>query len=164
MSGGLKRRALLVLALVGVLSPFQNCAKFKAKEGDLFSAQCQAKLRAEAPSLHLTAADLGCGDFNNYACERRIFSPDVANMVHQLKQCVGSGDICVDVEIRQFNTYGAAGATGADYAPGGTYNHEEDSCYHKMIYQGVSLFQGAGDSLEESLAKAMAACEQAVGS
>ncbi|MGZ3723244.1 MAG: hypothetical protein ACXVA9_09955, partial [Bdellovibrionales bacterium] len=73
---------------------------------------------------------------------------------------------CVDVDIRQFSTAGAmsqGAGDSASFAPGGDYNHEEIHCYHRMVYRGISLFEGAADSLEESLAKAMAACEQAVG-
>jgi hypothetical protein len=157
-----------ILLALGMVFSFQNCGKgFQPANESVFnSAQCSAKIRAEAPSYKLSPSDLNCGDFNQYACERRIFSPDVTDLSESVKECVGSGDTCVDVDVRQFNTTPArtSGVTNdASFAPGGDYNHEEVNCYHRMVYRGTSLFEGSAASLEESLAKAMSACEQAVG-
>jgi hypothetical protein len=163
-----RQKITWILFAFGMIVSFQNCGKgFKSSTESVFSsAQCNAKVRSEAPSYKLSASELNCGDFNQYACERRIFNPDSPDLTESVKECVGGGDTCVDVDIRQFNT-SAARASGvtdaASFAPGGDYNHEEVNCYHRMVYRGISLFEGSADSLEESLSKAMAACEQAVG-
>lgn len=123
-------------------------------------------MREEAASYKLSAKELACGDFNAYACERRIFSPEVSDLTESIKECVGSGNICVDVDVRQYNTATARNQNYTDassFLPGGDYNHEEVRCHHKMVYRGTVIFEGASDSLEDSLARAMAACEQAVG-
>jgi len=149
-----------------LIVPFQNCSKGFKTASDLSSqsAQCNAKVRAEAPSYKLRAAELNCGDFNAYACERRIFSPDTVDLSETNKECVPGTDVCVDVDVRRFNTQPARSPmTEPGFVPGGDYNHEEIHCYHRMVYQGISLFEGSADSLEESLSKAMSACEQAVG-
>ena len=126
------------------------------------SAQCKAKLINEAKA-ELTAFPQGvnCADFNQYSCERRIFSPSVSDMTHSLKECLSQGSACVDVEVRQFNTASAA-ASGApeDFLPGGDYNREEIRCSHKYVYRGLRVFQGEGDSLEEALAEALKYCER----
>jgi hypothetical protein len=110
----------------------------------------------------LTASELACADFNNYTCERRVFSPDVSDMSHALKECLPGDRICVDVEVREFNTSVArATASEASFAPGGEYNHQEVNCSHRMVYRGVALFTGHADSLAEALAQAMSACEKA---
>jgi len=162
----LRQKIMYAILTLGMVVSFQNCGKgFQPTAADSFSsAQCSAKMRAEASTLHLSASELNCGDFNAYACERRIFSPDTVDLSEAVKECVPNSQICVDVDVRQFNTTPARStASDAQFQPGGDYNHEEIHCYHKMVYRGISLFDGSADSLEASLAKAMAACEQAVG-
>jgi len=160
------RKFLWILIVTGLMVSFQNCGRgFRSLESSSNSAQCLAKLRADAPSLNFSATDLNCADFNAYACERRIFSPDAVDMTESLKECTSDNQICVDVEVRQFNTSAAANTGGLPdgaFAAGGEFNHEEIHCYHRMIYHGTSLFEGSGDSLDASLAAAMAACEKAV--
>lgn len=153
----------------GMVISFQNCGKHfqPAESSQSLSSQCNAKLLSDAASLKLSPSELNCGDFNAYACERRIFSPDAVDISESIKECLPGDRICVDVDVRQFNTAGARSSSpdnALSFAPGGEFNHEEIHCYHRMVYRGMSLFEGAADSLEESLAKAMAACEQAVGS
>jgi hypothetical protein len=163
MGMGVKRRIWLIFALLGMMVPFQNCAKFSTKGSSDLSAQCTAKVRAAAPSLHLLAADVGCGDFNSYTCDQRVFSPDLPDLTEQTKACLGSGSVCVDVVLHQFNTTVAqASAPASEFLPGGSYNHEEDNCYQSTTSQGVALFVGSADNMEEALSKAMAACEKAV--
>lgn len=155
-------------SLVGLflLIPFQNCGgQMKpATYSDTSSSslQCKAQVKAEAVAA-FDPASFECGNFNHYSCERRIFSPDVADMVHQLKECLVGGENCVDVEVRQFST-AAAKASGEDpsqFLPGGDYNREEVRCHHMFFYQDVAVFEGEGDSLEQALAQAMKACDQA---
>lgn len=149
---------------LGLIVSFQNCGKaFKPASTDGLSAQCHANIKASAPANKLTSGELHCGDFNLYACERRIFKPDIQDMSHSLKECLPGDSICVDVDVRQYNTSAgrkASGVTDASYAEGGEFNREEVRCYHRMSYRGVALFEGEAATLEESLAKAMAACEQ----
>jgi hypothetical protein len=152
--------------LTGLLVPFQNCGKpFKSAElASATSSQCQAKLRESAPSLQLNSRDFNCGDFNSYGCERRIFRPHTSSLSESIKECLPGGETCVDVEVRQFDTSGliTSSPPGPTFYEGGEYNREEVQCYHRGLYEGVSLFVGSADSLEESLALAMAACERAV--
>ena len=162
----LRQKSVWAFFALGLIFSFQNCSKgyqSKSAESLSTSAQCAAQMRTEAPSYNLSATDLQCGDFNQYACERRIFSPDTVDLTESLKECLPDSDICVDVEVRHFNTSAAqATAPASAFAPGGDYNHEEIQCYHRMVYRGVALFQSTADSLEQALANAMAACEQAV--
>ena len=111
-----------------------------------------------------TNADFRCDDFASYACERRIFNPDIETMTHSLKECLPGNRICVDVDVRQFNTSVARGpnSSPADFAPGGSYNNEEVRCYHRWFYNGMAIFEGDRPSLEESLSVAMAQCEKAL--
>lgn len=147
-----------------LLVPFQNCSQKmeSAKVAASSSAQCKAQYKAEALQ-GLNPAALNCGNFNNYACDRRIFSPDVADMSHLLKECLVGGENCVDVEIRQYNTSPVRGAASDEYMfePGGSYNREEIRCHHRYLYRQMAVFEGEGDSLEEALAAAMKACEKA---
>jgi hypothetical protein len=141
---------------------FQNCGQKYEALHTLSSQQCRAQTKAEALAEKIPARELGCGDFNNYVCERRVFSPDLATLSHSLKECLPGDLICVDVEVRQFNTTVAkASARPEQFEPGGDYNHEEIHCYHRMLYKGVALFEEPGDSLAEALARTMAACEAA---
>ena len=84
-------------------------------------------------------------------------------MSHSLKECVPGGTICVDVDIRQFNTSAALGpeSRAADFEPGGSYNHEEVKCAHRWRQNGMAVFTGDRESLEEALSEAMDACERA---
>ncbi len=165
----MKRRqgVLLGAFAAGLMVSFQNCGKgFQTKVTDSLSAQCQAKIKESAPSFKLSAEELNCSDFNQYSCERRIFSPDVSDISHSLKECLPGDQICVDVDVREFNTSSArklAGVSPESLQPGGEFNREEVHCYHRMVYRGVSLFEGSGETIEESLAHSMAACEQAQG-
>lgn len=152
--------------LAGVLATFvvfafQNCGKgYGAKDALSSTKQCQAKAKAEAAQSTLSATQLRCSDFNSYQCEQRVFSPDVEDMIHSLKECIAGTEICVDLEVRQFNTSGAkAGATPEQMQAGGDYNHDEIRCFHRHTVLGFVVFEGEGDSLEVALAKAMAACE-----
>jgi len=162
-----KRRQGIIWGVLaaGILVSFQNCGKgFKATGSDSLSAQCQANIKATAPSFKLSAGQLNCSDFNNYICERRVFSPDVSDLAHALKECLPGDQICVDVDVREFNTSSARKlpeSTSEDFQPGGQFNHEEVKCMHRMVYRGVSLFEGNSDSIEEALAQAMKGCEQA---
>jgi hypothetical protein len=150
----------------GLIVSFQNCGSkgFQSQQmSSELSAQCQAAIKKAAPDFSISPSELNCGDFNRYACERRIFSPDLADMTHSLKECLPGDRICVDVDVRQFNTSGARRAGSQDeseFAPGGEYNRQEVNCYHRMVYRGVTLFEGHADSMEEALAQAMAACER----
>jgi hypothetical protein len=152
------------LGLLCLLIPFQNCGKqMKAatySEGSS-SAQCKAVLKAEALAS-FDAGSFECGNFNHYACDRRIFSPNVDDLSHQLKECVSGGQECVDVEVRQFSTAGLKSSEDpALFAPGEAYNREEIRCHHRFFYEDVALFEGEGESLEEALAAAMKACDRA---
>lgn len=108
-------------------------------------------------------ADLGCGNLAHYECERRIFSPDLATMSHQLKECLPGGQTCVDVSVFQFNTQEARNSNPnpKEFLPGGSYNHEEIRCQHRFVYRSTRIFEAEAETLEESLANAMKACEQA---
>ena len=164
----MKRRQKWVWGVfaIGLVVSFQNCGKgFQAKVTNSLSAQCMAKIKKDAASFKLSSADLNCSDFNNYVCERRIFAPEITDLSHSLKECLPGDQICVDVDVREFNTSPArklAGVNPESFLPGGEYNREEVHCFHRMVYRGVSLFEGSGDSLEESLAHSMSACEQAL--
>ena len=160
------RNRLLPLWLflgAGILGSFQNCGKggFKSTGSDALSSQCQATIKKAAPDFKLSASELKCSDFNEYACERRVFSPDLSDMVHQLKECLPGERICVDVTIRQINTQAGykVSEDPVDFAPGGQFNNQEVKCSHRMVYRGVALFEGNADSLEAALAQAMSACE-----
>jgi hypothetical protein len=159
------RTFLKIATILGLLLPFQNCGKpFQTAKVDATtsSSQCQAQLKASAPSLNLKASEFNCADFNYYGCERRIFRPEVPNLWESIKECLPGGLICVDVEVRQYHTAGA-GSDKVSYIEGGEFNREEVQCFHRGLYNGISLFVGSAATLEESLALAMAACEQAVG-
>jgi hypothetical protein len=165
---GLKARSLKLefwlgtgLACLTVFS-FQNCgAKYQPNASlSSNSTQCLAKAKAEALAQKIPAGQLGCDDFNNYSCERRIFSPDLATLSHSLMECIPGSDICVNVEIHQFNTLAAkVGSTPEQFEPGGDYNHEEIHCYHHLLVRGVALFDKSGESLAEALANTMKSCE-----
>lgn len=125
------------------------------------SSQCKAQFKAEALAAKI-APSFNCGDFNNYACERRVFSPDVESMVHLLKECVSGGEICVDVEVREISTAAAKLFEPPEmFVPHATYNREEVRCRHKYTYKNSAIFEGEGDSMELALAEAMHSCEQA---
>jgi hypothetical protein len=155
------RPIVLSVVLLCALLPFQNCGQQMTSarnpsSSSSGSAQCRAQLKAEALSAGRPSS-LNCSDFSQYQCERRIFSPDVENMTHLLRECSVSGSTCVDVEIHQFSTADAkqSGEDPSLFAPGGSYNREEIRCTHNRLYEGE------GDSLEEALANAVAACEHA---
>ena len=151
--------------IVPPLLAFQNCGKgFVAAQINGASALCKAQMKSEALQMKWSAQDLRCDDFNSYACERRIFSPDVENMTHALQECLPGDSICVDVEVRQFATAQARSPSSRpeDFAPGGSYNHEEVRCYHRWLYEGMAIFEGDQGSLAESLSAAMSACENAL--
>ncbi|MBX3022213.1 MAG: hypothetical protein KF799_11115 [Bdellovibrionales bacterium] len=155
------------LALLCIVS-FQNCSSgFKANRDlalDSSSVQCRAKMKAEVTAAKLPAAELRCSDFNAFACERRVFSPDASNLSHALKECLPGDRICVDVDVLEFNTAGArAPANEDEFKPGGSYNREDIRCYHRLRIKGVVVFEGVGDSLAEALAGAVHACEAAQG-
>lgn len=159
------RRRPITLSLLALcaLLPFQNCGKQMEANNydDSNSQQCKAQLKAEAIASK-SAPAFNCSEFNNYSCERRVFSPDVESLSHLLKECTSSGEICVDVEVRQFNTASAKSSEPASaFLPGGEYNREEFRCHHKYTYRGVAVFEGEGDSIEEALASAMKSCESA---
>jgi hypothetical protein len=160
-------RFLFTVLAAGVLLPFQNCGKgYKSADFDLnsfsSSSQCRVAAKAEAlQKLQVTRAPVNCSDFNQYACERRIFAPGIQNLSHSLKQCTADGSICVDVDVFEYNTDVArAIASSASFAPGGEYNRQEVRCRHRFSYKGVAVFEGAGDSLEQALAGALDACEK----
>src|SRR6478752_6900123 len=97
----------------GLIVFFQNCGKgFQAAPNNDLTSQCQAKIRASAPSLKLSASELNCADFNSYSCERRIFSPDLPELSESIKECMPGNQVCVDVEVHQFNTAGLRSADG----------------------------------------------------
>jgi hypothetical protein len=161
-----KARVLLIYAgFALLLLPFQNCGTgFKSAQLDQRSdLQCKGAMKAEALRQSWSAAELDCGNLANYECERRIFSPDLATMSHQLKECLPGDKTCVDVNVFQFNTQAArkASQNQKDFEPGGSYNHEEIRCQHRFAYRGTRVFEAQRDSLEESLAAAMKACERA---
>ncbi len=158
------RRSPITFSLLALcaLLPFQNCGQeMKSTQNEANSQQCKAQFKAEAIAAKM-APNFNCSDFNNYTCERRVFSPDVEPLSHYLKECVSTGEICVDVEVRQFNTASARSFEPAEsFAPGAEYNREEFRCHHKYTYRNMAVFEGEGDSMEEALASAMRSCEEA---
>ncbi len=154
-----------LLILLAVMLPFQNCGKpmHSSRSSDLSSTtQCKAELKAEALK-DVGHLNFSCGDFNNYACERRIFSPETENLSHKLMECAVGGEPCVEMSVLQFST-AAIQASGEDkdlFKKGGAYNREEVRCHHRYYYMGIPVFEGEGDSLEEALSQAMKACEGA---
>jgi len=128
---------------------FQNCSKsYVVAQAERSAGLSKAKIKSEAIGMKWSNQDLRCDDFSSYVCERNIFSPDVETMTHALKECLPGDTICVDVEIRQFNT--------------SAESREEVRCQHRWLYQGVTIFEGDRDTIEESLSEAMAACERAL--
>lgn len=121
-------------------------------------------MKSEALKKKWSHADFRCDDFASYACERRVFSPDVQDMTHLLTECLPGDTICVEVDVRQYNTSVARGpsAQASDFEPGGSYNHEEVRCHHRWLYEGAVLFEGEKSTIEESLSAAMSACEKAL--
>lgn len=158
-----RRPLVLSLLILFALLPFQNCGQeMSSAKSNGNSLQCRAQFKAEAVAARHSQF-FNCSEFNNYQCERRLFSPDVENMSHSLKECIGTGEICVDVDVRQFSTAAARTFEPAEaFLPGGAYNREEFRCHHRYIYEGYAVFEGSGDSLEEALAAAMRSCEEAV--
>jgi len=157
------RPAAWSLVLLCLLIPFQNCGKEMkaASYKDASSLQCKAQLKAEALA-NFDAGSFDCGNFNHYACERRIFSPTVDDLSHQLTECLPGGENCVDVEVHQFSTANLTGSEDpAFFEPGGSYNREEVRCHHRFLYEDTAIFEGEGDSLEEALSAAMKACDRA---
>lgn len=156
----------MCVALIPMVLAFQNCGKgFSAADlKKTSSSQCKAQMKSEALKQKWTNSDFRCDDFASYSCERRVFSPDVQDMSHNLTECLPGDTICVDVEVRQFNTSVARGpaSNSADFAPGGSYNHEEVNCHHRWLYNGIALFEGSSSTMEESLSAAMSACEKAL--
>lgn len=129
------------------------------------SSACRAQLKSEGLDfLSKASFTIDCANFNDYQCERRIFSPQLESMSHSLKECLGSGDVCVDVDVRQFNTAAAqaSGEPSQMFEPGGDYNREEVRCAHRFAYQGVLVFDGEDDNLESAMAHAISACERGV--
>lgn len=160
-------RFLYVVLAVGILLPFQNCGKgFQSTNVDLeslsSSSQCRVAVKSEAlQKLEVTRVALNCSDFNQYSCERRVFKPGIQNLSHSLKECTADGSVCVDVDVFEYNTDVArAGASSDSFAPGAEYNRQDVHCRHKFSYKGVAVFEGEGDSLEQALAGALAACEK----
>lgn len=154
--------SLAALALL-VLLPFQNCSSdLTAAKSQAASQQCKAQLKADAIAARGSGV-FHCSEFNSYQCERRIFSPTLENMVHNLTECLGGGDICVDVEVRQINTSAARKYEPEEsFAAGAEYNREEFRCHHRYIFKGLAVFEGQGESMEEALAMAMRSCEEAM--
>jgi hypothetical protein len=147
-----------------MLVSFQNCSGKPFESSRVTqssSAQCKAEFIAKVIADKLPADRLNCGDLNSFACERRVFSPDVQDMQHSLRECLPGDQTCVDVDVFQFNTAGRAGSSSEQMAPGGDYNREEIRCYNKLQVRGNVVIQSDGDSVADALAKAMAACEGA---
>lgn len=158
----LRPLSLAALALM-VLLPFQNCSSdLSSAKSQAASQQCKAQLKSEAIAARGTQS-FRCSDLAGYQCERRIFTPTLENMVHNLTECLGGGEICVDVEVRQINTAAARNyEPEQSFAPGGDYNREEFRCHHRYTYKGLAVFEGQGESMEEALALAIRSCEEAV--
>lgn len=151
----------MAISVATLLMAFQNCSDFGAMSAATNSALCRAKVQ---PKPSFKATDLHCGDMGSYQCERRVFSPTaLQNLSHSLIECVGSGSLCVEVEVREFNTEAArSGAGEGAFLPGGEYNREEIRCHHRGAQDGeLAVLTGEGDSLDEALAHVMSACEQA---
>lgn len=165
---GLRRPLTWSLVAFFALIPFQNCGQKMSSAHSSSSGSsmaCRAQLKSEGIEFLAKASiPIDCGNFNDYQCERRIFSPDVETMSHSLKECLGTGDLCVDVDIRQFSTAEAraAGEPAEMFSPGGDYNREEVRCAHRFAYRGVPVFDGEDDNIESAMARAIAACERGV--
>src|SRR5262249_46037916 len=43
-----------------------------------------------------------CGDLVSYACERRVFAPEIRDSRHWQRECVAEG--CLEVDVLQFDT------------------------------------------------------------
>ena len=156
-------RPAIALSLTGLtLLAFQNCSPMQAKSTDMSSAtgvQCRAQMKAEAMQK---GHSFKCGNLQDYACERRIFSPDVEAKNYSTSECLEDGSACLNVEVRQFNTSHARAFEPAEtFLAGAEYNREEVRCHHLFIYENMAVFEGEGESIAAALAGATDACEKA---
>lgn len=147
--------SLLLLALL----PFQNCGQpMRAFYSATSASQCLAKVKSEA--LKVSQNNFyDCESPDNYSCERRVFSPDVANNSLKRREC--DDGICVDVETRHFNTSQAREFEPAEsFLPGAEYNRQEFRCSHRFNYQGIAVIDSEGESMSAALARVMDSCKQ----
>jgi hypothetical protein len=144
LSGRVRRLLSLVLFL-GLLLPFQNCGEgFRSAQGSVdLSSQCMAKVRTESK-----VQPTNCGQAEEYVCERRLFSPAVADEEMAREECV-EPEFCVTVTTRSFNTDGLRGEE---------YDREEVRCAHSSRERDIALFVGEGKSLTAALDQAIALC------
>lgn len=146
-----------IFALLILLSlPFHNCSTGFKSSAQL-SVQCTEKIRQEGARVKTEAVD--CVRASLYSCERRAFSPDVANGVSMAEEC--TEDMCVQVTTRSFDTSAAKLREPANaFLPGGDYNHEEVACTHAYRYKDVAAFVGRASNLEQALVFAQLSCAE----
>lgn len=165
-----KLKAVGVVAVVVLTGAFfQNCSKgYQASRAiassSSSSSQCKLEYAAKLIANKIPAADLRCGEVASYACERRVFRPNVPSGERHEVTCLNGDEKCVEVDVRSFDTVGASqGAMPAQFEPGGDYNREEIRCYNRLQVRGSVVIQAEGDSLMSAFQKTVSACEAAVG-
>lgn len=143
------------MALITLLAlPFHNCSTGFKSTTEL-SVQCTEKVRAEGAKYKTENVD--CVRASLYTCERRAFSPDVANGVSIAEEC--TADMCVQVTTRSFDTSAArAREPASEFQPGGEYNRDEVTCTHAYRYNDVAPFTGQASNLEQALVFAQLSC------
>lgn len=168
-----KLRKLKALGVIGVVvltaAFFQNCSKgYKASQSiassSSASSQCKAEFAAKLIANKIPAEDLRCGEAASYACERRVFRPNVASGESHEVTCLAGDQDCVEVDVRSFDTAGATeGSVPAQFEPGGDYNREEIRCFNRLQVRGSVVIEAEGDSLSSAFRKTVSACKAAVG-
>lgn len=161
------RPGLALLAVFTLMLPFQNCdGGLKSQNGiNSQSAQCRAQAKVDGVAAILTGQlQPHCASLTEYSCERRLFSPDVDSLTHEVIECIGDDQTCVAMTIRQFNTSAAKKFESWEkFLPGGPYNREEVTCRHSSRFKGSALFEETAESLEVALAHVIDDCERGSG-
>jgi hypothetical protein len=151
--GKFARQFISIALIAGVAAAFQNCSGgFESSHATFQSSQCAAKARAKVSELPIDHTALNCQNLDNYECDIRNFGADLEDSTKEERVC--SGSRCVTAAIRNYKA-------AEDFQQGEEYNRQEIRCYHLQLYKGVALFQSEGDTLEQALDGAIAACTEA---
>ncbi len=159
----MKRKNLALLAAAVVNSfLYLNCSGFKgtADIANFSSLTCQAKMQSKAEA---TIDISQCEKFENYLCERRIFSPSVDNASSASEFCgsLNNQQVCVQTSSLSFNTEPARSTASLDeFSDGGEFNREEFQCIYNLQGANTPLFQAQGDSVMSALSTAIELCQK----
>ncbi len=157
--------AIGFLLLISLAVMYQNCGTgFKTSSLVNSSSQCNAQKAQKVLSADTINSDQFCFENGLYRCQKKVFSPNVTNQLHTIRECFKDGssyDVCMDISEYLFSTKELIKSEPTSaFEEGADYNRTEYHCYiYESEFSQTPLSHGIGTTIDEAVQSLVTNCK-----